>query len=281
MLEYQGSGVFQPVYSSNYTSPTYSSRRHDFSEGLLVLWKKACGHEFDVFDYSNGGTLYHPVLPDAQLPTGAAFGRFVYQWEGANSDDDHISMWRTNGQIEDVVPRVDFGNEDYCNPGDDVVAIGGPNGSDIVVYDYDCRQRNHGLYYWDRATNPEGVLSTTGSASGLRMNGYGAVWLEYPGPHLKYAFFKQPELAVAGGDIASSDSTPVEGAMFDVMVTVRNVSDVATGEDVVARLYFGDPEQGGGGATGCGADHSARARRARSGGRFLGGAGCADRHAGR
>jgi len=71
------------------------------------------------------------------------------------------------------------------------------------------------------------------------------VWIQPPSEEIAFAFLKQPEIAIASENIIVSDPTPLEGGTFDVTVTVRNLADYATTQDVLVGLYFGDPIRGG------------------------------------
>lgn len=251
VFQYDGEGVFREVYSTNFATAEYDDDDNDFGEGLLVL-NKPCSATFEIIGFDSGGMIYQPTLPQAQDPIAAVAHRFVYKWESGDSDDTHIHMWRTNQQEEVVVPPLDMGGGDYCNPGDDVIAIGGPDGSDIAVYDYDCRERRNGLYFWDRATNTERLLVDPGlSIDFVRMDGYVVVWWEPPMGTLKYAVFNQPDITVT--TFAVEPSGPFEGTTMAFKATIQNASDYDSSEDTIVRLYDGDPDGGG---TQIGPDHT-------------------------
>jgi beta propeller repeat protein len=259
VYEYDGNGGFSEIWSTGYAPGSGDNPRQnaygegDFSEGFLVFeqseifmfiqsdgdrtwqWRNQATY---AIDFGQGDTSTTKVFDGSRI-LSAASHRLVSAKESAGGDNE-IWLWRTGVAPEKLVSEV---GEDAAN---DVLAIGGPDGQDIVAYDWRGIFRP-GLMYIDRGNGgQESAITTSGDPSDLRADRYGLVWVDVSdASKLYYTYLKQADIAVTASDISFSSETPVEGDSIDVSVLVHNLLDYNLTDDITVRLDIGDPDTGG------------------------------------
>lgn len=258
---YDGNGGFSEIWSTGYFPGVGDNPRQeaygsysDFNDGFLVFqqleyfiyiqsdgdrtWQTRNQATY-IIDFENGDTSATRVFNGSPNLVSAASHRFVYGTESTQGDDE-IHLWRTDGTTETL---VSFNNE---NVPDDVLAIGGPDGEDIVVYDWNGDFRP-GLMYIDRENDDqEKTITTSEGADDLRADNYGIVWIdEADSDKIRYAYLKEPDISVSSAGISFDQEKIVEGGTANVSVLVKNLSEYDSAEDITVRLYAGDPDAGG------------------------------------
>ena len=258
VFEYDGSGGFSQRYSSNYAPGSGTANREtintdgDFAEGFLMYGRQTMAW---YVSSSTGRSRWDPLasythaidfaagdtgprnLPYINLTVKcSAAHRFFYR--GEPGSDKELWRWKTDGSNQKLY-GVD--GEDIC---DDVLAAAGPDGQELICFDYRGRD---GLYYIDRGNgNAEAAITTEGDCGELRCDDKGYVWIDYSaGSAVKYAYLKQSDVQVTSPGIAFSDENPVEGSGIDISVLVRNLTSYNQTGDITVDLYDGDPDAGG------------------------------------
>jgi len=257
VYEYLGNAIFREKYHSHFapgdtSHPTQSFYSDgDFQEGLLVCgrnevywttsgiptWTSRDQH-IEVIDFAAGETAPRRVSSVSNIGyLAAASHRFVFTKDDA-SGDNQIWVWRSDNSVQQLTFVPDF------DPGDDVVGVGGPDGSDLLVYNYRSLTRP-GLYFLDRGQgNQEYVILPVSRPDALRVDGLNAVWLDTSdGNKIRFAMLKQADVAVSG--IAATPNTPSEGQAFSVSVVLQNLTSIAVAGNIEVRLYDGSPFSGG------------------------------------
>lgn len=252
--EYIGNGQFSQKFHSGFSSNMSHNPMQDIDEegdfggGLLVVercelwwdtqyssWERR-NSRYQTINFASDGTTLVDAGGTHYLPC-ATRDRFVYQDDDANRDQQ-IYLRRVDGTVQQLTTTPDL---DYAQ---DVLGIGGPDGSDCIAYDYRDLSRR-GLYYLDRSNNQEYIISTTANPEGLRMDGLHLVFRDYASDSIKYVFLKQPDVQVAAAGITFSDENPIEGVGINVSVLVRNLSAYNQAGQITVGLYDGDPDAGG------------------------------------
>jgi len=256
VYRYQGSGQFTQIFYSGFTSnsshnPMQSIENGgDFAQGLLVVerheiwWDTAPINDYwdsrnqrlqtinfaaGESSLSDAGTGWHS-WPCAERD------RFVY-CDTINSYDQ-IFLRRVNGAVSQLTTN----KKDHAQ---DVLGIGGPDGSDCVVYDYRSSSLP-GLYYLDRTNNQEYLISTAVDPWDLRMDNLRVVFIDgNAASAVKYVFLKQADVQVTSPGITFSQENPVEGTPLHISVLVRNLTTYNQTGNVTVNLYDGDPDSGG------------------------------------
>lgn len=261
VYRYLGNGQFTQVYNSGFTSNSSHSPMQSYSRGggggdlgggLLVVYRheiywdtsysspywRSRNQRMQVINFAAGETAPRDAK-NIWNDVRALSNRFLYTKSDENGDNQ-LFMWKNNGAIEQLTSAYGIGY------GDREFAAGGEAGAEVLVYD--CRDSSRpGLYYTDRTTGIEAVISSTVVAGDLRMDGMGFVFVDYASsPYtLKYAFLKQPDVQVTSGGITFSDDSPVEGQAIACTVQVRNLTNYGQPGNITVSLFDGDPDNGG------------------------------------
>lgn len=256
VYEYEGNAQFTVRYHTMFTPGSGTQTRQtvdddgDFAEGFLVFarkewvwdeehgdWDPADQH-VEIIDFAAGETSPRRAIGFPSDFYAAAAHRFVFidtDTEGI----DQLWLWRSDGSIQQLTFWVD------AHVVDEVLAIGGPDEHDFVVYDSGDADRPD-LYYLDRAAGDvEGVIIADVEASEMRMDGYGVVWRDLQNSSIRFFFFKQTELAVIGSNTALSNESPTENETFEITTIIANLGDTDSTADLTIKLFDGDPDQGG------------------------------------
>jgi beta propeller repeat protein len=261
VYEYDGNGGFSEIWSTGFTPGSGDNPRQsipyrsysDLNKGFLVFrqsefymniqsdgdryWDARNTAAYTI-DFEAGDTLKSKAFDGSPDMATAASHRFVYT-KRSDDGDDEIWLWRTDGTSEHIVGLVD---EDAAN---DVLAIGGPDSEDIVVYDWNDSYRP-GLWYIDRGNgDQEGAITTSGDARYLRADNYGLVWIDDDSDKIRYTYLKEPEIAVSVVEVSFDTETPIEGDTIDVSALVSNISEYNLTNDITVRLYDGNPDTEG------------------------------------
>jgi PKD repeat protein len=144
-------------------------------------------------------------------------------------------MWRTDGSTKQLTFT------DY-DAGENGLAIGGPDGSDFIVFDNGSGRRP-GLYYIDRgAADKEGLIDPEAWTNGyLRMDGYRAVWWDGSKQGVFWTVFKTADISLSARNLHFSNDSPIEGETIALSIVVRNDTDYEATGDIVVVLTAGDP----------------------------------------
>ena len=248
VYEYLGNGEFVQRYQSGWTAGNGNETRQtvdddgDFNEGMLIVerfewtwrdnisggyWSMSEGDQYLVkIDFTAGENVPERVTNGFSYPQAA--GKHMFACVKDVDDDDHIMLWENN-----QLRQITSGDRDHA---DDALAIGG----NFIVFD---KGGLDGLFYFDIATEQEGLLTGIGYCSDTRMYGNSIVWrhCENGQCDIRYASLGV-DLSIAASDIQLDVETPMEGDEINVVVKVKNISKWSTNETITLTLYDGNPE---------------------------------------
>ena len=267
VYEYQGDSTFIGRVDTDYPpksghNPCASfSTTADFGGGMLVVgkhevyWRSEYEYwdsndqHVEIIDFANGeNTLRSCGVDRWDDPYAPTMHRFAYRKDYEDpqgNDGEQVWLW-DDGTIRRL---TEPGTEDVEHANDNLAM-----GSGFIVYDKDQSVDRNKLFYWDLNANqaeyPEFLLTDKGGLSpeDARMDGNTVVWEgRDPSNSQWYIYY-----AILGSDIAVSEpgiqltpDSPMDNETFNVQVTVRNISRYSTTEDVLVRLYDGDPDASG------------------------------------
>lgn len=267
VYEYGDNASFTSRFDTNFPPrsgtnplPSFSSTAN-FSGGLLVvgkqdiIWESEYGYwgeddqHLEVIDFANGETsLRHSGLNSWYAPRAANEHQFVFvkDYEDPSGNEaEQIWLW-DNGSIR----RLTEPGDAEVDHADDALAFGG----NYVVYNKDESVNAGKLFYWDLSANqssyPEYLLSNQPGQSPetARMDGNTVVWRARDPMdsqwYLYYAFLGG-DLTISSPDIRLDIPSPMDTDLFNVFVTVHNISRDPITEDILVSLYAGDPNMGG------------------------------------
>lgn len=256
VLQHNGNGQFSTKYTSGYTPGSGTASRFSAGEagdfgGKYLVYRKyenywtgtswnQRNYEMWILDFSQASPTPRLALSDLVYPYAEA-KRFIYvEWDGNN--DDQIFMWKDNGSVSQLTSAGDL------SPGDDSLAMGGPDGQEVLLYDYGDSTARPGLYAMDRGNSSlESVVSFSDDPEDVRMDGYAAVWVgnRLANSPIKYAFFRQSDIAINSASLSVTPNPLDEGQPFSLSGTVRNLSPTPCASAITVRVYDGNPNAGG------------------------------------
>jgi len=219
---------------TNYSPPITVDWLHGYDfGGHLLTWRQECRVE-PSYTSNFRQMLWGGVFPD-ELFVGDCFqiatnsGNIA--WSRENSEgDSQIWLWHAG--------HVSLLTSEPKDHGDDVLAIG----DDAIIYDKGFMDPLYGTVLSTGCVFA--MPSTRGDCA--RLDGNLVGWRERGDPNVYYTFVNQPDLSVGPNSIQPSDLHPIEGDRIDVTIRVDNIAPWACGDDIVVRLYSGNPNEGGG-----------------------------------
>ncbi|MFG0331703.1 MAG: hypothetical protein ACF8PN_17595 [Phycisphaerales bacterium] len=223
VLEYLGNGRFQERYATNF-DPNSNTRlpsiesddyqRGDFGGEMLVyqrhdlVWSTQYGRwvtedqHVEAIDFSGGGLTHFDSPIDPWLwadAYAAGEGRFVFaDDEGGYPYDRHLWLWRTDGSVTELPP------DSASEPVEDVLARGGADGRDFLLYDYD---RRDGFFFLHTvsASGREGVIGEEIDPQYARMDGEVAIFVD-SNAGLGLFYFRFPDIWLSMSELVPGES---------------------------------------------------------------------------
>ena len=249
VYKYLGNGKFSKVFDTGWTSKSGHEKRPsvsdgDFNGGMLILekfewewkdnkyggyWSMEDQHLVKI-DFAMAENGFKRVEDNFYAPQAASNHRFVCIKD--INGIDQVMLWE-NGTLRQIT------TDEERKFGGGALALG----ERFIVYD---KRGLDGLFYYDLSTNKEGILIGTGYCEYARIDKNCVVWnhLQDKSRSIRYAFLG-PDLYISAEDIKLSNEVIREGDIFDVTVTVKNISKWDITEDFSVRLYDGNPNEGG------------------------------------
>ena len=109
------------------------------------------------------------------------------------------------------------------------------------MYERDGNQ----FVYRDINTGEENLVINTGFFDEWRIDNSSLVWQNYNDGKIYFAYLGPDAISVSKGDISFSTNTPVDNVELVISATVHNISSDNVSEDIIVKLYNGDPADGG------------------------------------
>jgi len=226
----------RPPSGSDLTKATSDIDSCDFADGIIVWKRQVYAWKSEFNTWSSGyhqqiekykiGIDTSPVLLDFGFDSllRTAGGKIVWDMED-NEGDQQLWIWE-NGQAFQLTNNKNV-NHEYP-----------VLGNDYIVY-----QKNTLYIYRDIITGAEELIVDTGvNIYDWRMDGNTIVWAY--GGKIKYALLGDV-VALSPTDISISNIDPTDSEPISVTVTVHNISSNPMTENVVVKLFSGNPDDGG------------------------------------